>query len=217
MRFLSSCLLAGALALGACATPDAADAPAPATASAPSPSVPASAATPAVAPNAPLPDASLYALDGAWTAATGEATTLRALRGQPVVLAMVFTHCGYACPMTVQDMKRIARDLPDGGRGVRFVLVSLDPERDTPEALRTFARTHALGDNWTLLTGSDDDVRMLAGLLGVRYRTEADGAIAHSNLLTLLDANGELLHQQEGLGADPAASITALTGALATS
>lgn len=200
MRFLSSCLLAGALVLGACTAPDAATSAAP-------------TAT-AVAPDAPLPDASLYTLDGTWTTASGETTTLRALRGQPVVLAMVFTHCGYACPMTVQDMKRLARTLPDDGRRVRFVLVSLDPARDTPEVLRTFARTHALGDNWTLLTGADDDVRMLAGVLGVRYRTEVGGEIAHSNLLTLLDAGGELLHQQEGLGADPAESTAALTGAL---
>ena len=217
-----------ALALPACkpAPPPGAEPEAKATASAPSAAGSSSASHTAAqhaamqhalppSADAALTDASLYGLDAAWTDQNGRPTALRVFRGHPVLIAMVFTSCGYACPMTVQDMKVIAQKLPDGGRGVRFVLVTLDPERDTPAALRAFARTHTLGAEWTLLRGGDDDVRMLAGLLGVRYREQADGDFAHSNFLTVLDAEGEVVWRQEGLGADPADTVAALEQALA--
>ena len=167
------------------------------------------------AAEAALSDASLYGLDAPWTDQDGRLTALAAFRGQPVVVAMVFTSCAQACPMTVQDMKRIAQKLPDGGRGVRFVLVTLDPERDTQAVLKAFAGAHALGAEWTLLRGEDADVRMLAGLLGVRYRKQADGDFAHSNFLTVLDAEGEIVRRQEGLGADPTETVAVLEQALA--
>ena len=50
----------------------------------------------------------------------------------------------------------------------------------------------------------------LAALLGVRYRPDVDGTIAHSNIITLLDAGGEIAVQQEGLGTDPAPAVAAL-------
>lgn len=173
-------------------------------------------AAPAAPPydfGAPLPEASLYQVDAAWTTDAGTPTALSNLRGTPVVLAMGYTSCGYACPMLVQDMKAIARALPDGA-AARYVLVSMDPGRDTPEELRAFREAHALGDEWTLLTGAADDVRTLAALLGVRYRPEEGGAIAHSNVITVLDRDGAVAVQQEGLGGDPTAAAAAIQEAL---
>ncbi|HLT46218.1 MAG TPA: SCO family protein [Rubricoccaceae bacterium] len=163
--------------------------------------------------DAPLPEASLYQVEAAWTSDAGTPAALADFRGTPVVLTMGYTSCGYACPMLVQDMKKIASSLPEG-TPARFVLVSMDPERDTPEALRAFRAAHDLGDDWTLLTGSAADVRTLAALLGVRYRPEAGGAIAHSNVITVLDRDGVVAAQQEGLGADPGTAAAALQQAL---
>jgi protein SCO1/2 len=171
---------------------------------------------PAYDASAPLPDASLYHVEAAWTSDAGTPAALAGLRGAPVVLAMGYTSCGYACPMIVQDMKKIASRLPEGTRA-HYVLVSMDPERDTPEALRAFRGAHDLGDDWTLLTGSPGDVRTLAALLGVRYRPEAGGAIAHSNVITVLDRDGVVAAQQEGLGSDPSAAVAALREALGVS
>jgi protein SCO1/2 len=166
--------------------------------------------------NAPLPDASLYQVEAAWTSDAGTPAALADLRGAPVVLAMGYTSCGYACPMLVQDMKKIASRLPEG-TPAHYVLVSMDPERDTPGALRAFRDAHSLGDDWTLLTGSPGDVRTLAALLGVRYRPEADGAIAHSNVVTVLDRDGVVAAQQEGLGSDPSAAVAAIEEAFRVS
>ena len=166
-----------------------------------------SAAPPAAGGDAPLSDASVYHVDVAWGTDAGETVTLADLRGGPVALAMVYADCGTACPMIVHDMKRIGEA---AGVPLRYVLVTLDPARDTPEKLRAFRAMHGMGDDWTVLRGTDDDVRTLAAVLGVRYRTDPNGTIAHSNLITLLDAGGDVVAQQEGLGTDPAPAVAAL-------
>ena len=56
---------------------------------------------------APVSARSLYQLEAAWTNDAGHATALAALSGRPVVLAMMFTRCEYACPVLVRDMQRL--------------------------------------------------------------------------------------------------------------
>ena len=162
-------------------------------------------------------DESLYQLDATWTNQHGETVPFAALHGQPVVLSMIFTNCAYACPMIVHDMKQIAAAVPASmRRGVQYVLVSMDPARDTPAALKRFATGHGLDPaSWTLLRGSKRDVRLLAALLGIRYKQEADGQFSHTNLITILNPDGEIMHQQSGLGSNPAPSADALREALA--
>lgn len=166
-----------------------------------------------VAPAAHAPtDRSLYLLDSTWTSDVGRTVKLGVLRGRPQVLAMVFTRCESACPVIVVDLQRIQRTLPPGLRDrVDFVLVSFDPERDTPEVLRAYRRQMQLGaDHWTLLTGRPEDVRELAVLLGVNYQRDARGQFAHSNVITVLNAEGEIIHRQIGLGRRPEEAIEAL-------
>jgi protein SCO1 len=166
------------------------------------------------APTGPLPDVSLYHLDAEWTTHDEATVKLADFRGRPVVVTLVYAHCAYACPRLVHDVKRVASDL--GARGdVRYVLVSLDPERDTPEQLRSLKEGFGLDDRWTLLRGDPRDVRRLAALLGVQYRTEPDGEVSHSNLITVLDRDGVLARQQEGLGADPSDTVATLKDLLA--
>jgi protein SCO1 len=112
-----------------------------------------------------------------------------------VLLAMIYTHCTATCPLAVSELKRIAARHPD----VRFVLVSLDPVRDDAQRLAAYASEHALDPSrWTLLTGTDADVRDLAATLGVRYRRVTPDDLAHSNLITLLDRDGRIARQTSG-------------------
>jgi protein SCO1/2 len=84
---------------------------------------------------------------------------------------------------------------------VSFVLVSLDPPRDSPRALRRFAREHHLDlTRWRLLAPSEEDVRDVAAVLGVRYGPAASGEIVHSGLIVALDRNGVVRHRQVGVG-----------------
>lgn len=155
---------------------------------------------------------SIYRLDGRFTDDTGKAFALGQLRGRPVVLDLFFASCGYACPLTVTDMLAIQGRLPAALRGQAvFVLVSFDPVRDTPAALAKYREQRGLDGQWILLHGDDDSVRELAALLGVKYKQEADGAFSHSNLLTILNPAGEIVHQRVGLqgGLDEAAAALA--------
>lgn len=157
-------------------------------------------------------DKSLYLLDSTWTTDTGKSVKLGALRGRPQIVAMFFASCQFTCPITVSDLQRIEAALPENLRGqVGFTLISFDSVRDTPTALRTFRASRKLsGENWTLLRGEPDDVREVAALLGVIYKKDANGDFAHSNLITVLNAEGEIVLQQPGLNLPPEEIIAKL-------
>jgi len=168
------------------------------------------------APDAPgaYTATSIYLLDASFTDDSGRQTTLGSLRGRPVVLAMFFTSCGYACPLQVSDMQKILARLPSGVRErAAFVLVSFDAARDTPPSLAKYRAERSLGAQWTLLHGDNDGIRELAALLGVKYRQEADGAFSHSNILTVLNPRGEIAYQRVGLSGGVDATVAALVAA----
>lgn len=152
-------------------------------------------------------DQSLYQLESEWQTQTGTKVKLGAFGGKPLVLAMVYASCKNACPRIIADMKRIQAE---AGKGTQFALVSIDPEVDTPARLAELARKSKLDDQWLLLRGTPDDVLELAALLGVKYRKISAKDYAHTNLISVLDAKGEIAHRQQGLGVDPAQSIAAL-------
>jgi protein SCO1/2 len=160
-------------------------------------------------------DFSVHELDATWLDQDGRPRTLSGFGGETVVLAMVYTSCTHTCPAIVAELKRIDAGLDPSARGrTRWVLVSLDPARDTPQRLREWAAAIRLDPaRWTLLTGDDGSVRELAALIGIRYRTEANGDISHSNSYLVLDPAGRIVHRQNGLGADGvAASLDAIAG-----
>lgn len=213
MKSLLTALFA-ASAIGAFA---AATAPAPACC-APEPAAPLAFVKPTPSccaeekPAAPLTDKSLYQLNSTWANDTGGTVSLSDLRGRPVLLAMFFASCEYACPVLVHDMKRLEAALPEDVRGnVQLVLVTFDTKRDTPPALRAFRERMELGPKWTLLTSTPASVQELAMLLGVKFKQDNRGQFAHSNLITVLNAEGEIVHQHAGLHGDvsPAAKVIA--------
>lgn len=146
---------------------------------------------------------SLYQLDAEWTNDASERVRLVVYRGQPVIVAMFFASCEYACPMLVSDIQRTREALPAAVREkTRVLLVSFDTERDTPAALRAYRERMNLDDHWTLLRGDESSVQELAMLLGVKFKRDARGQFAHSNLITVLNSAGEIAFQRPGLQGD---------------
>jgi len=161
---------------------------------------------------APFTRTSLYQADGTFTDDSGKSFRLSSLRGRPVVVNMFFATCGYACPLAVTDLLAVqARLSPEQRKDTVFVLVSFDIARDTVEALAKYRAARQLDGNWILVRGDDASVRELAALLGVKYKQEADGSFAHSNLFTILNREGEIVHQRIGLQSGIEAAVTALT------
>jgi protein SCO1/2 len=170
------------------------------------PVIPAFAATPATV--APLPRDSLYQLPARLTDAQGKQYDWRTLRGKPRIVSMFYTSCQFICPLIVDAGKAIERQLtPAQQNRLGIVLISMDPERDTPAALRKIVASRKLDTKrWTLASPAPGDVRAIAGVLGVRYRQLEDGEFNHSTVLVLLDAEGRELARTEQVGskADPA-------------
>lgn len=82
----------------------------------------------------------------------GRTVTRADLLGRVTVMDFIFTHCPFVCPILTEKMSDAASALR--GTPVQFVSVSVDPERDTPEALRAYARLHeADTSRWRFLTG----------------------------------------------------------------
>jgi protein SCO1 len=159
-------------------------------------------AAPVLQPGDPPSDFSVHELETRWTDQTGSERTLASFAGGQVVLAMVYTRCTHTCPSIIAELKRVEAGMSAGERrNTRFVLVSLDPDRDTPERMREWAASLRLSpERWTLLTRDRAAVRELAALIGIRYRPEAGGEYSHSNAYLVLDAGGRIVHRQQGLG-----------------
>jgi protein SCO1/2 len=118
---------------------------------------------------------------------------------------MFFANCQNACPLLVHQMQQIEAALPESARtNAGFVLLSFDTERDTPAALHEYRLQRGLADGrWTLLHGDSDAVLEMAAALGVQFKKDAQGQYQHSNLITLLNADGEIAFQQTGLTLAP--------------
>jgi len=123
-----------------------------------------------VEPAASFSDKSLYQTDSKWTTDVGKQIKLAELKGRPQVVVMFFASCQYACPILVHDLQKIEAALkPELRARAGFTLVTIDPRRDTPEALANFRATRVLpAETWTLLHGESDDILELAALLGVK-------------------------------------------------
>ena len=161
----------------------------------------AGAAQPATA----LPGDSIYQLPLPLTDSQGQTRDWRALRGKPRLVAMFYTSCQYICPLIVESGKAVERQLtPAQQKRLGVVLISMDPARDDPAALRKVIDQRKLdATRWTLASPRLDDVRAVAGVLGIRYRQLADGGFNHSSALILVDAEGRIVARTEKIGSQP--------------
>jgi protein SCO1/2 len=100
---------------------------------------------------------------------------------------------------------------------MRVLMISLDPERDTPAALADLAERHRVdGTRWRFVRSAPGDVRVVAAMLGVKYRKLPDGAINHSSPILLLDAEGREMGRSEKLGVPDPVFVQQVSMALET-
>jgi protein SCO1 len=190
------CLVPGllALALGACArgedrTGDTDLGPAP---------TPAAATDTASVPTLLAESGpSLYELDLTLVDQDGTTLTLDSFAGRPLVITMFYASCPVACPMLLSDIKHaIGGATPETQAEVAVLLVSLDPERDTPEAMKGLAQRHRRDlPSWRFTRTSPESTRELAAVLGIKYKALEGGAIRHTSLISVLDERGVVRHR----------------------
>lgn len=90
------------------------------------------------------------------------------LQGRVVLINVIFTHCPSACPMMTERLKLVRKQVGEGfGRDVYFLSLSVDPARDTPEALKRFAERHNVDlPGWRFLVSDAQTLKTLLSRLG---------------------------------------------------
>lgn len=129
----------------------------------------------------------------AFTAADGQRFDLAAERGKAVLLYFGYTSCPDVCPTTMADWARAKRALGADTSKVRFVFVSMDPDRDTPAIAQEYARKFDPG--FIGLTGSDAELNALKERWSIAAYPEGDPrqgfyTVAHPAHTFVVDPEG---------------------------
>ncbi|HNN00551.1 MAG TPA: SCO family protein [Turneriella sp.] len=144
--------------------------------------------------------ASLYQFHDMFTDQNGRQLMLHQLQGKYVVVAMFYATCTAICPRIAAEMLRLEKNLSSAQRAnTTFLMISFDPDRDSPANLQKFIAKMKLTDSFVLLTGKAESIREVAAALGVNYKKQDDGEFAHSSLFSLLSPQGEIILQHAGL------------------
>lgn len=123
------------------------------------------------------------------TNAGGERVTLSRWRGDLLLVFFGFTRCPDVCPLT---MGRLAKVYNDIGRpeGVQVVMITVDPEHDTPKLTQTYAS--GFDPDFVGLGGSSSDIANAAKTFFVGYRDLKDNNFLHTDSVALLDREGKM-------------------------
>ncbi|MFA0813694.1 SCO family protein [Microbulbifer epialgicus] len=150
---------------------------------------------------AELPNDSVYHVESSWLDQNGSKLNISELQGKVQIISFVYTYCEHSCPVILANLRQIEKQIPTSEKlEVQFSLISLDPERDSPDLLRHYMQKNQLNEcRWLMLNGDPDDVLELSNLLGVRYKPMNNKDIAHSNMITVLDKQGKIRYQMKGL------------------
>lgn len=143
---------------------------------------------------------SIFVLDSKWQNQEGQELQLKDLKGKNLVVVMIFTSCTTACPILVADMRAVAAKIdPKKLKETTMLLVSIDPENDTPEVLKAYAKQNNMyGEPWLFIRSDKESVRELANVLAVKYKKISPIVFSHSNIISVFNKNGEMVDQQEG-------------------
>ena len=116
-------------------------------------------------------------------------------KGAPTVIYFGFTYCPDVCPAALSTLGAAYRRLPEGEPRPQTLLISIDPERDTPEALAQYVSTQAFPQGLTGLTGTEAEVRAAADAFKADYaridqpESLAEYTMDHTNLIYVMDEN----------------------------
>jgi len=145
----------------------------------------------------PAPDFALTRQDGARVA-------LADLRGKVVVVTFIYADCADTCPLLTAKLVRIQRQLGTESARARFVAITVDPENDTLEVLRRYAEGHgAEAPGWMFLTGTEEEIGDVARRYGIYLKKKPAGDVDHTFLTSVIDGEGVLRVQYQGVRFDP--------------
>ena len=121
--------------------------------------------------------------------------SLSDFRGKMVLLYFGYTFCPDICPATLANVGQALRDLGTKAEDIQVIMVSVDPERDSPAKLAEYV--HQFHPSMIGITGSKEQLDEVTSLYGIFYQktegSEATGyLIDHTATLLVLDRDGYL-------------------------
>src|SRR6476619_669371 len=149
------------------------------------------------------------ALVGGHLSLTGDGKTVtdRDFSGRYMLVFFGFTHCPDICPAELQVIAQALDRLGDKAKKVVPIFITVDPERDTPQAMAEYVKS--FGPNFVGLTGSPEAIAAAAKAYRVAYAqvknkdSPGDYSVDHSALVYLMDPEGRYVtHFSYGLSAD---------------
>jgi protein SCO1 len=135
------------------------------------------------------------AADFSLTGPDGKILSLSDFRGKLVVLYFGYTSCPDVCPTTMAALAQAMRDLGAKADGVQVIMVTVDPERDTPDRLNSYVA--AFDSRFIGLSGTPDQIAGAAKPFGIVYEKHAGSSatnylVDHTATTTVLDENGRI-------------------------
>ncbi len=128
---------------------------------------------------------------------------LAALRGRPVVLAFVYSHCREICPLTAERIRSAQRLLSADSGKVAWLAVSVDPRSDTAASVRAFSRRHGLLGRWRYLFRPRRRVLATLKAYGIQPQLTEQSSVQapfqqHGAYISLLDGAGRRVESFTG-------------------
>lgn len=127
------------------------------------------------------------------TTANNDDVTLRDFRGKVVMLYFGYTYCPDVCPATSSELKQAMAELGDRAKDVQVIMVSVDPERDTPDDIDEYAKY--FNPTFIGVTGTEAEILAATTPLGIYYQAHEGSAatgylVDHTATVTLIDKEG---------------------------
>jgi protein SCO1 len=105
------------------------------------------------------------------------------IKDKKILINFIYTSCQKACPLATAKLLQVQRRLGDRvGKDIFIYSITLDPEHDSPEALKTYAEQYRVGPGWLFLTGTREDIDVVRFKLGERGEKES-----HTNFVRIGD------------------------------
>jgi protein SCO1/2 len=123
----------------------------------------------------------------------GHPVSLAQLKGKPVVLTFLYTHCPDQCPLTAEKLHAVMLSLGSDAQRVGVVAVSTDPKRDTTAAAVNFSQVHKMQNYWHFLVGTHAELSPVWSSYAVYAAptpTSTGGTVAHTTAVYVIDKQG---------------------------
>lgn len=122
----------------------------------------------------------------------GKPITEKAFEGHPTAVFFGFTHCPEVCPTTLYELAAWLKELGPDGKPIKTFFITVDPERDTPEIMKSYVSNFT--DRIVGITGKPDDIAELAKSWHVYSKKipleNGDYTMDHTASVFLVDAKG---------------------------